>query len=188
MIFRDTPIPGARLVELEPRGDGRGFFARMFCEQEFAAAGLPRRVAQANNSLSARRGTVRGMHYQLPPDAETKMVRCVRGGLFDVVLDLRPDSPTFGRWHGEELTADNRRMLVIPRGCAHGFVTLTDDAEVLYLVDHPYSPGRERGVRHDDPRFGIEWPVRPVEVSDKDRAWPSFDPQWHGTESLRGLL
>jgi dTDP-4-dehydrorhamnose 3,5-epimerase len=128
------------------------------------------------------------MHYQLPPDAETKMVRCVRGGLFDVVLDLRPDSPTFGRWHGEELTADNRRMLVIPRGCAHGFVTLTDDAEVLYLVDHPYSPGRERGVRHDDPRFGIEWPVRPVEVSDKDRAWPSFDPQWHGTESLRGLL
>lgn len=187
MIFRDTKIPGATVIELERRGDHRGFFARQFCEREFLQAGLPSRIVQANISLSAQRGTLRGMHYQLPPDAETKMVRCIHGAIFDVVLDLRPQSPTFGRWHGEELTDRNRSMLLVPKGCAHGFMTLSDDAEVLYLVDHPYSPASERGIRHDDPRFGIEWPAAPTEISEKDRAWPDFDPAWHGIESMRGL-
>lgn len=188
MNFRDTPIPGATLIELEHRGDHRGFFARQFCEQEFRQAGLPSRIVQVNNSLSAQRGTLRGMHYQLPPDAETKMVRCIRGAIFDVVLDLRPQSPAFGRWHGEELTDGNRHMLLVPKGCAHGFITLSDDAEVLYLVDHPYRPVSERGIRHDDPRFGIEWPMAAAEISEKDRAWPDFDPAWHGIEAMRGVV
>jgi dTDP-4-dehydrorhamnose 3,5-epimerase len=167
------------VVEMEKRGDDRGFFARAFCENEFAARGLATRMVQMNDSLSVRRGTLRGMHYQLAPKAETKVVRCFRGALFDIVLDLRRDSPTFGKTFGVELTAENRRMLYVPKGFAHGFVTLLDDTEAFYLVDEFYSPEHERGVRWNDPRFAIEWPVQPAVMSEKDRAYRDFDPAWH---------
>jgi dTDP-4-dehydrorhamnose 3,5-epimerase len=179
MLFQQTPIPGACLVELERRGDERGFFARAFCEAELTAQGLVGRFAQINDSLSSRRGTLRGMHYQLPPRAETKLVRCIRGALYDVVLDLRRGSPAFGRSWGTELTADNRRMLYVPRGCAHGFITLADDTEALYLVDEPYAPELERGIRWNDPRFAIRWPIPPEVISDKDRSQRDFDEAWH---------
>lgn len=179
MIFTETPIPGVYVVDLERRGDDRGFFARAFCEREFAAHGLATRFVQANDSLSAQRGTLRGMHYQLAPRAETKLVRCIRGALYDVVLDLRPGSPTFGKSYGTELTAANRRMMYVPKGFAHGFVTLEDDTEAFYLVDEPYAPEQERGVRWNDPRFGIRWPVEPAVISDKDRRHPDFDPKHH---------
>ncbi|MCK8786201.1 dTDP-4-dehydrorhamnose 3,5-epimerase [Roseomonas sp. NAR14] len=188
MKFHPTPLVGACLVELEKRGDERGFFARYFCEDEFRAAGLETRFPQINNSLSAKRGTLRGMHYQLPPAAEVKVVRCVRGALWDVIADLRPDSPSYGKWFGAELSADNRTMMYVPRGCAHGFVTLTDDAEALYLSGAPYAPEQERGVRFDDPWLGIEWPAEPREISAKDASWRDFDPEWHGVERMRGLL
>ena len=188
MRFLETPVQGVRLIELEKRGDARGFFARMFCEREFAEAGLESRFVQMNNSLTGRKGTLRGLHYQLQPAAEVKVVRCVRGALWDVVLDLRPDSPSFGKWFGAELSAENRRMMYVPRGFAHAFLTLTDDVEAIYLVSAFYSPEDERGVRWNDPRFGIEWPMRPVEISDKDARWPDFDPAFHGIERLRGLL
>lgn len=179
MIFTETRLPGAYLVDLEKRGDDRGFFARAFCEKEFGAQKLATRFVQVNDSLSARRGTLRGMHYQLAPRSETKLVRCIRGALFDVILDLRRDSPTFGRSFGAELSAENRRMMYVPGGFAHGFMTLSDDTEAFYLVDEYYSPEHERGVRWDDPRFAIAWPFPPVVISEKDRAHRSFDPAWH---------
>lgn len=179
MIFTPAPLQGVYVVEMEKRGDDRGFFARAFCENEFAARGLATRMVQMNDSLSVRRGTLRGMHYQLAPKAETKVVRCFRGALFDIVLDLRRDSPTFGKTFGVELTAENRRMLYVPKGFAHGFVTLLDDTEAFYLVDEFYSPEHERGVRWNDPRFAIEWPVQPAVMSEKDRAYRDFDPAWH---------
>lgn len=179
MIFTQTPLPGAYLIDLEKRGDDRGFFARMYCSNEFAAHGLVTQFVQVNNSLTAQRGTLRGMHYQLAPKAETKVVRCVRGALWDAILDLRPDSPTFGKSFGAELTAENRRMMYVPKGFAHGFLTLADDSEAIYLVDEVYAPQQERGVRFDDPRFKIEWPIQPVVLSDKDRAHRDFDPAWH---------
>ncbi|WP_347337443.1 dTDP-4-dehydrorhamnose 3,5-epimerase [Bradyrhizobium jicamae] len=185
--FHPTPLHGAYTIELEKRGDDRGFFARFFCQKEFEAAGVPMSIVQINNSLSAKAGTLRGMHYQLAPAAEIKVVRCIRGALYDAIVDLRPDSPTFGKWFGVELTAENRTMIFVPQGFAHGLITLTDDTEAFYLVNAFYSPEHERGLRFDDPRFGIEWPRQPVEISDKDRSWPDFDPVFHGIESLRGL-
>src|SRR6266550_466507 len=179
MIFTETPLKGAFLIDLEKRGDDRGFFARAFCESEFGANKLSNRFVQINNSLSAQRGTLRGMHYQLAPKAETKVVRCIRGGLFDVILDLRKDSPTFGQSFGAELTAENRRMMYVPKGFAHGFITLSDNAEAFYFVDEFYAPQSERGVRWNDPRFGIKWPMMPVVLSDKDRDQRDFDPAWH---------
>jgi dTDP-4-dehydrorhamnose 3,5-epimerase len=179
MIFTETPLRGAYVIDLEKRGDERGFFARAYCEREFAGHQLATRFVQMNNSLSAQKGTLRGMHYQLAPKAETKLVRCVRGALYDVIIDLRKESPTFGKSYGAELTAENRRMMYVPKGFAHGLVTLTDDAEALYLVDEFYAPEQERGIRWNDPRFGIEWPIQPVVVSDKDRAHRDFDPGWH---------
>jgi dTDP-4-dehydrorhamnose 3,5-epimerase len=187
MIFHSTPLAGAHIIELEKRGDDRGFFARLFCEDEFRKAGLEARFPQINNSLSARTGTLRGMHYQLPPAAEVKVVRCVRGTLFDVIVDLRPDSPTFKQWFGVELNANNRLMMLVPRGFAHGFVTLAPDTEALYLVSHRYAPEQERGLRFDDPAIGIHWPVDPEEVSDKDRHWPDLEGEFHGLERMRGL-
>jgi dTDP-4-dehydrorhamnose 3,5-epimerase len=179
MIFNPTPLPGVFVLELEKRGDERGFFARVFCEREFAQQGLSTRFVQVNNSLSAERGTLRGMHYQLAPRAETKLVRCVRGAFYDQILDLRPDSPTFGQAFGVELTADNRRMLYVPKGFAHGFITLTDAVEAFYFADEFYAPEQERGVRYNDPRFKLQWPIAPVVLSDKDRNWRDFDPRWH---------
>jgi len=188
MEFRETPLKDAFLVELTGIRDERGFFARVFCVDEFRSAGLETSFVQINNSLSSRAGTLRGLHYQLPPMAEVKVVRCIAGALWDCIVDLRPDSPTFARWFGTTLSAENRRMLYVPRGFAHGFITLTDNAEALYLVSARYAPEQERGLRWDDPRFGIEWPREPAELSAKDRAWRSFDPDYHGIAAFRSNL
>ncbi len=187
MKFKPLPLAGAHLIDLEMRGDDRGFFARFFCEDEFARHGLSAKFAQINNSLTAKKGTLRGMHYQLPPAAEVKVVRCIRGSLFDVILDLRPHSPTFGQSFGAELSAENRSMMYVPEGFAHGFVTLEADTEALYLVTARYAPAAERGIRFDDPKFGIQWPVPPAELSDKDRNWPDYDPEVHGAALLKGV-
>jgi dTDP-4-dehydrorhamnose 3,5-epimerase len=181
MIFTETPLKGAYLIDMEKRSDERGFFARAFCEREFAERGLANRIVQANNSLSIRKGTLRGMHYQLAPKAETKVVRCLRGALHDIILDLRRDSPTFGRTFGADLTAENRRMMYVPKGFAHGFITLSDDTEAFYLVDEFYAAEYERGVRWNDPCFAIPWPAQPVVISDKDHNYRDFDPDWHLT-------
>jgi dTDP-4-dehydrorhamnose 3,5-epimerase len=174
MIFTSTMIRGACIVDIDRRQDQRGFFARTFCAQEFAAHGLKPSMAQCNVSFNHSRGTVRGMHYQIPPVAETKLVSCIRGAIYDVIVDLRPSSPTYKSYLGIELTADNHRSLYIPEMCAHGFQTLTDDAEVLYLMGEFYHPQYQRGARYDDPAFGIAWPLAVRVISDKDAAWPLF--------------
>jgi dTDP-4-dehydrorhamnose 3,5-epimerase len=187
MKFHETPLKGAYLIELEKRGDDRGFFARFFCKQEFANAGLETEFVQVNNSLSGKKGTLRGLHYQLPPAAEVKLVRAVKGALYDVIVDLRAGSPTFGKWFGAELNENNRTMMYVPRGFAHAFVTLTDDVEALYMVSAYYSPENERGVRYNDPVITIQWPINPVDISDKDKSWPDLNPEFHGTELMRDL-
>lgn len=179
MTYEETELPGAYVIGLTKHGDTRGFFARVFCRREFQKHGLVHEFVQVNNSLSEQRGTLRGMHYQLAPHAETKLVRCVRGALYDVILDLRPQSPTFGRSFGLELSAENRLMLYIPKGFAHGFVTLTESVEAIYLSDEYYAPEAERIVRWNDPCFSISWPMAPATVSDKDRNAPDFDPKYH---------
>ncbi len=179
MKFTKTPLPGAYVIDLEKYGDERGFFARLYCENEFREHELETHFVQINNSLSAQKGTLRGMHYQLEPAAEVKVVRCIKGSLYDVILDLRQDSPTFGQWYGAELSAENRRMMYVPRGFGHGFITLEDDTEAFYLVSNFYAPEKERGVRWNDPRFNIEWPIEPVVVSEKDSNHPDFDPDYH---------
>ena len=176
MIFTETKLSGAFIIDLEQRGDNRGFFARTFCAREFEEHGLKTTVAQANMSYNHRKATLRGMHYQLPPAAETKLIRCVRGGIYDVIIDLRPESPTYMQHIGVELTQDNHRALYVPEMFAHGFITLADDVEVMYQVGEFYSPGYERGIRYDDPVFGIEWPLEVAVISDKDAAWPPFEP------------
>jgi len=188
MKFNNTPLPGSYLIELEKRGDNRGFFARFFCEKEFGDHQLITRFVQINNSLTAKKGTLRGMHYQLQPSAEVKIVRCIKGSLFDVILDLRPDSPAFGKSFGAELNADNRSMMYVPRGFAHGFVTMEDDTEALYLVSATYAPDLERGIRYNDPAFNIQWPLTPSEVSEKDAQWPDFNAEFHGIDALKGLV
>jgi dTDP-4-dehydrorhamnose 3,5-epimerase len=187
MRFIATPLAGAHLIGLEPVADDRGFFARAFCEREFAAAGLETRFVQANTTLSRSKGTLRGFHYQLPPAAEVKMVRCLRGAVYDVIVDLRPDSPTFKQWFGAELSAENRLTMYVPRGFGHALLTLQDDAEVFYLASAFYAPQQERGLRHDDPALGVRWPITPVQISPKDRAWPDLDPAFHGLEALREM-
>ena len=187
MKFHQTPLQGAYTIELEKRGDDRGFFARFFCTEEFSNQGLVSSFAQINNSLTGKKGTLRGMHYQLMPSAEVKVVRCIRGALFDVIVDLRPDSASFGQWFGETLSAENRLMMYCPKGFAHGFVTLEENTEAFYLVSDPYAPELERGIRYNDPRFSIEWPLQPLEISDKDKSWPDFDPEWHGIDTFKGL-
>ena len=179
MKFIPTPLDGAYLIELEKRGDDRGFFARAFCTREFTGQSLIPSFVQVNNSLSATRGTLRGLHYQLHPKAETKVVRCIRGALWDVIVDLREGSPTFLKWFGAELSAENRLMMYVPKGFANGFVTLSDDTEAFYFVDEFYAPDLERGLRWDDPAVGIEWPIGPETISDKDRVHPDFDPAIH---------
>lgn len=174
MIFQPTPLAGAFVVELERRKDERGFFARSFCQQEFERHGLNPRIAQCNVSFNAKRGTLRGMHYQAKPHEEAKLVRCTHGGVWDVIVDLRPDSRTFKLWHGVELSAENGRALYIPEGMAHGFQTLTDDAELLYLMSQFYHPESARGARWDDPAFGIDWPLANPHMSERDRTFPFF--------------
>ena len=188
MLFHITPLPTARLIELQRLGDERGFFSRAFCAREFQAEGLESSFVQVNNSFTSLRGTLRGLHYQLPPAAEVKMVRCVRGSFYDLILDLRPDSPTCGRSFGATLSAENRLMMYVPRGFAHAILTLEDDTEALYFTTSPYAPVEERGVRWDDPRFGVKWPITPREISAKDGAWPDFDDAFHGVNRLTGLM
>lgn len=188
MLFRKTSIVGTRLIDLDKKSDPRGFFARMLCRSEMGKQRLDLNIVQINTSYSVQAGTLRGMHYQLAPAAETKIIRCISGALFDVVLDLRPDSPSFGQWFGVELSMKNRTTLYIPKGCAHGFYTLKENTEVLYMVDCAYEPELERGVRYNDPSFGIVWPAMPEVMSEKDQNWPDFDPEWHGVERLKGLL
>ncbi len=179
MLFHPTKLPGAYLIDLERKGDERGFFARFFCTKEFGNQQLETNFIQVNNSLSAKKGTLRGIHYQLEPKSEVKIVRCIKGALFDVIVDLRPKSETFGQWFGAELSAENRRMMYVPRGFGHAFLTLEDDTEALYMVSEAYSPEYERGLRWDDPRFNIEWPITPEVISDKDKSHPLFDASYH---------
>jgi dTDP-4-dehydrorhamnose 3,5-epimerase len=176
MRFNETKVAGAFLIEPEPIGDERGFFARTFCRDEFTAHGLNPCVAQANVSFSARKGTLRGMHYQQAPHQEAKLIRCTRGAIFDVVVDLRPDSPSHRAWFGVELTDANRAMLYVPEYCAHGFLTLTDAAEVAYQMSAPYVAEAARGVRWDDPAFGISWPGEVVVINHRDRGYPDLAP------------
>ena len=186
MRMTQAPLPGAHLIDPEIHGDERGFFARVFCSNEFAEHGLSTHFVQINDSLSVTKGTLRGVHYQLSPKGETKVVRCICGALWDVILDLRKESPTFGRWFGAELTEENRCMMYVPKGFGHGFITLTDNVEVLYLVDEFYAPKYERGVRWNDPKFKIGWPAEPVVMSDKDRGYPDFDPAYHLAGPVEG--
>ena len=179
MLFTETPLKGAYVIDLEKIEDERGFFARYYCEQEYAKHGLSTSFVQINNSLAVEKGTLRGMHYQLSPAAETKVVRCLTGALWDCIIDMREDSSTFRQHFAVELTSENRSMLYVPKGFAHGFITLTDNTEALYLVDEFYAPELERGIRYDDPSFGIEWPLQPTVISDKDRQHPDFNPQHH---------
>lgn len=174
MIFTRTQLQDAFIIDLEQRQDNRGFFARTFCAQEFAAHGLKPTVAQANLSFNYKKGTLRGMHYQTAPATETKLVRCTQGAIYDVIIDLRPDSLTYLLHIGVELTADNQRALYVPEMFAHGYQALTDETEVLYQVGEFYTPGYECGLRYDDPTFGINWPLSVNEISQKDTAWPLF--------------
>jgi dTDP-4-dehydrorhamnose 3,5-epimerase len=174
MIFNKTEIPGAFTVELERRTDDRGFFARGWCQREFSDHGLPDRIVQQNVSFNRYKHTLRGFHYQVAPYQEDKLLRCVRGAVHDVLLDLRPESPTFMRHIAVQLSAANYRMLLVPKGCANAFLTLEEETEVTYLVSEFYAPVAERGVRWDDPAFGISWPAKPAVISDKDRGWPNF--------------
>lgn len=174
MKFQETPLRGAWIVDLVLIADERGFFARSFCEKEFSERGLNPRLVQCNVSFNHRRGTLRGMHFQAAPKEEAKLVRCTAGSIHDVVVDLRKGSPTYCRSFGIELSARNRRALYVPEGFAHGFQTLSEDAEVLYNMSELYYPDLARGVRWDDPRFAIAWPLPDPFVSDRDRSYPDF--------------
>jgi dTDP-4-dehydrorhamnose 3,5-epimerase len=179
MIFCETPLKGAYTIELEKRGDDGGFFARFFCVDEFAKMGLENNIVQINNSASKDKGTLRGIHYQASPKAETKIIRCIKGSFYDVIVDLRPASETFLKWFGVELTSDNKTMLYVPKGFAHSFLTLTDDTEALYLVTEFYSPQHERGLRWNDPVLNINWPFEPSVISEKDMNHPDFNESYH---------
>jgi dTDP-4-dehydrorhamnose 3,5-epimerase len=172
--FLETDLDGARLIDPEPAHDERGFFSRTFCAREFAAQGLETIFVQHSLSSSSRRGTLRGMHFQRPPHGEVKLVECARGAIWDVIIDLRPASPSFGRWQAFELNDENRRQLYIPKGFAHGFQSLSDAAEVRYLISEFYEPSAASGVRHDDPAFAIPWPLPVTAISPKDKDWPDY--------------
>jgi len=174
MIFTKTKLDGAYIVDVEMLHDVRGFFARTWCSNEVAAFGLNGNVVQINTTLSEKKGTLRGLHYQLSPYQEVKLVRCTRGALYDVIIDLRPQSPTYRQWLGVELTADNRRMLYVPEGFAHGSQSLTNDTELCYQTSQFYAPAFARGVRFDDPTFQIEWPLDVQVISDADKNWPTY--------------
>jgi dTDP-4-dehydrorhamnose 3,5-epimerase len=174
VIFTETPVNGAFLMDLEPREDERGFFARTWCERECGERGMNLHVAQCNVSFNKKVGTLRGLHYQAAPFEEAKLVRCTHGSIYDVIVDLRPASPSFKRHLAVVLSAGNRRALYVPEGCAHGFQTLEDDTEVFYQMSAPYSADHARGVRWNDPAFGIEWPAAERIMADRDRAYADF--------------
>jgi dTDP-4-dehydrorhamnose 3,5-epimerase len=174
MKFHETGLAGLFRVSIEPRGDERGFFARTWCVDEAAAHGIQAAFVQCNLSSNLRRGTLRGMHYQAAPHEEAKLVSCIRGAIYDVAIDLRPESPTFKRWYGAELSAENHEMLFIPEGFAHGFQTLTDGSDVFYQMGERYVPEAARGVRWDDPAFGVRWPSAERLIAPRDQSYPDF--------------
>jgi dTDP-4-dehydrorhamnose 3,5-epimerase len=174
MRFTETKLKGAFIVEIEKLTDVRGFFARCWCAKEFEARGLNSRVVQTNLSFNRKKATLRGMHYQIAPHQESKLIRCTRGAIYDVIIDLRPASPTYKQWTGVELTAGNYTLFFIPEDFAHGFITLADNTEITYQVSQFYAPGSEKGIRYDDPTFDIQWPLEVRVISDKDSNWPDF--------------
>ena len=174
MIFKETKLAGAFIIEIQKLEDARGFFGRSWCANELKEHGLKTNIAQANTSFSVKKGTLRGMHYQIDPYQETKLIRCTQGSIYDVIIDLRKNSSTYKQWIGVELTQDNYRMLYVPEDFAHGFITLEDNCEVSYLVTQFYTPGAEAGIRWNDPQFGIQWPLDPVVISEKDQNHPNF--------------
>jgi dTDP-4-dehydrorhamnose 3,5-epimerase len=174
MQFYPTPLPGAWRIQLEPASDSRGYFARTFCVDEFAAHGLETSYLQHSISYSTHKGTLRGMHYQREPDSEVKVVRCLKGSIWDVIIDIRPDSPTYCQWSKFELSSDSGDQLYIPAGFAHGFQTLCDDVLLNYLISAPYAPQSACGIRYDDRTFGISWPLPVTEISVKDAHWSDF--------------
>lgn len=176
MEFIETDLQGAFVVRPEPVGDARGSFQRVWCDREFADAGIEMRPRQANLAVTHAAGTLRGLHYQLPPAAEAKLVRCTKGAIWDVIVDLRPDSPTFLRHAAATLTAENRQALYVPELFAHAYLTLEDDCDVLYQVSQPYAPGLERGIRWNDPSLDLDPPIEVRAASDKDAGWPDIDP------------
>ena len=176
MLLNETELTGVYTIDPERHEDERGFFARTFCVRELEAAGLVGRVIQSSVSFNPTRGTLRGMHYQAEPHGETKIIRCTRGAIWDCLVDLRKESPTYLQWVAEALTEDNRRLFYVPRGVAHGFITLAPDTEVFYEIADDYVPESARGVRWDDPTFGIDWPESPQLVSDRDRTYPDYQP------------
>lgn len=178
MIFTETKLKGAFIIDVKKLEDDRGFFGRSYCQQEFQSYGLNTSVVQANVSYNKSKGTLRGMHLQVAPYEETKLVRCTRGAICDVIVDMRPDSATYKEWIAVELTADSYRMLYVPEGFAHGFVTLEDNSDVTYQVTQAYTPGAERGFRYDDPALNIKWPVEPLVISEKDLAHPFLEAEY----------
>lgn len=174
MFLEEASVAGAFLIRPQRRADERGFFARMVCEKTLADRGLVGHISQVNTGFSPRQGTLRGMHFQQAPHAEVKIVRCLRGSVFDVVVDLRPDSPTYKQWFGTTLSAENGHLLYAPEGTAHGYLTLEPDTELMYMTSRAYAPEAARGVRHDDPAFGIQWPAEIALVSQADQSWPDF--------------
>ncbi len=178
MKFQATPLSGAFLVELEPIRDERGLFARTFCKNEFAEIGHTKEFAQFNYSVSLQKGTLRGMHFQVPPSAEIKLLRCVRGSVFDVIVDIRKESPTFLKWFGAELSAENMLSMYVPEGFAHGFLTLTENAQLIYHHTEFYAPQDYRGIRWNDPSVGIEWPEQPTNLTEKDQNLPLIEEEF----------
>lgn len=175
MIFTKLKLNNAYLIELEKHEDERGFFARSWCQKEFKKNGLVDDIVQANISFNIKKGTMRGLHYQITPHAETKLVRCTRGAIYDVIIDLDSSSNTYRQWMGIELTQENYKLLYVPRGFAHGFQTLENDTEITYLTSEFYAPQAERGIRYNDPFFDIKWPLPLTEISEKDGKWPNYD-------------
>jgi len=184
MIFTETKLPGAFIIDIEKREDERGFFARTWCQREFEEHSLNTGLVQGNLAFTKSKGVLRGMHYQAPPHTEAKLMRCTGGAIIDVIVDLRPESATFKQWLGTELSAVNRRMLYVPEGFAHGYLTLEDNSEVVYQVSEFYNPEAERGLRYDDPAFGIGWPIAVSTVSEKDRSWPDYVESDHSMSIL----
>lgn len=183
MKFIETPLVGAYVIEIEPFRDERGLFARTFCQKEFAKIGFNKQIVQINHSITRQKGAIRGMHYQRPPVCETKIIRCVEGAVFDVMVDLRVGSLTFMQWHGVELSKDTMRMVYIPEGFAHGFQTLTEHTELIYHHSAFYSPKYEHALRYDDPALAISWPLPPGVVSTKDQSYPLIDNNFKGMET-----
>lgn len=180
MIFTPTTLPGSYTIDLSPFSDSRGWFARTYCKSEFAQIGHTKEWVQINHSFTAAAGAIRGMHYQLPPFTEIKLLRCIAGAVFDVIVDIRKDSPTFLQWFGTELSSTNKKMLYIPAGFAHGFQTLSADCELIYHHSELYTPGAEGGLRYNDPALGIEWPLPPTELSERDKQHPLLNANFTG--------